>query len=62
MQTSNILRVPAAIKKTGISRSTIYTLLKTGEFPKPIKLSARSIGWLESELTDWIEQRASTRK
>jgi prophage regulatory protein len=57
----NILRLPAAIKKVGLSKSTIYTLLKSDKFVRPIRLSARSIGFLESELNAWLEQKAADR-
>jgi len=34
-----------------------------GTFPKAIKLGARSVGWLESEINAWIEaQVAASRK
>ena len=42
---------------TGLSRSTIYSKIETGTFPKPIKLSERSVGWLESEVQEWITER-----
>ncbi|MCE8540279.1 AlpA family transcriptional regulator [Ruegeria pomeroyi] len=42
-----------------LSRSTIYNLMAKGEFPKPIKLGARAIGWLESDIRDWLNQRAT---
>ena len=58
---NNILKIPAASKKAGISRSTIYKLEALGDFPKKIKLSPRSIGFLESEVDDWIAQKANQR-
>ena len=44
---------------TGLSRSTIYAKMETGKFPKPIKLSERSVGWLEHEVQAWLEDRIS---
>jgi len=32
-------------------------MISKGEFPKPISLGARAVGWIEQEVTDWIEQR-----
>lgn len=43
-----------------LSRSTIYNLMAKGEFPKPIKLGVRAVGWLESDISDWLNQRASS--
>lgn len=54
---NTILRLPQAIKRTGLSRSSIYLAINAGTFPKPIKLGERSIGFIESEINQWIEQR-----
>jgi len=43
---------------TGLSRSTIYAEMKAGRFPKQFQLtSKRSVGWLESEIVDFIQAR-----
>lgn len=60
-ESSNIIRLPQAIAKTGLSRSTIYSLVARGEFPKRIQLSTRSMGFLESEINEWIENKLSQR-
>jgi prophage regulatory protein len=52
-----ILRLKNVLNKTGDSRSGLYLKVSKGVFPKPIKLSARSVGWLESEVDNWIDQR-----
>ena len=54
---NKIVRLKQAISDTGLSRSSIYLYIKAGTFPKPIKLGARSIGFIESELSEWIENR-----
>ena len=62
MKSSNeILRLPQTIAKTGLSRSTIYGLIAAGQFPKQVKLSRRTIGFIKSEIDDWIAERANTR-
>jgi prophage regulatory protein len=58
---TNIIRLPQAIQKTGLSRSTIYSLISRGEFPQKIQLSTRSIGFLESEINDWVTSKVSQR-
>lgn len=57
MDYSRILRLPDVQARTGLSRSTIYLRLATGEFPQPVSLGARSIGFLESEVDGWIAER-----
>jgi prophage regulatory protein len=55
--THTILRLPAVRLRTGLSRSTIYVRVADGSFPKPIRLSDRAIGWLESEVDTWLADR-----
>lgn len=52
-----ILRRPQVQQRTGLSRSTLYQYIKDGEFPKSIALGPRSVGWLESDISDWIAAR-----
>ena len=52
-----ILRRQQVEELTGLSRSTIYAMMSNNQFPKPISLSARSVGWLEAEINLWIESR-----
>ena len=42
---------------TGLCRSTLWRQVKHGQFPKPIRVSARSVRWLESEIEDWLASR-----
>ena len=52
-----ILRLPAVIERTGLSRSTIYLKIDQGHFPRQVKLSERAIGWPSSEIDAWIQSR-----
>ena len=52
-----ILRLPAVIKRTGISRSTVYLMMSKGMFPEPISLGDRAVGWIESEIDSWLEEK-----
>ena len=56
-----ILKLKQVIEIVGISRSTLYGMVQSGDFPKQLKLSTRSSGWLQSEVKNWIESRASKR-
>lgn len=57
-----ILRLRAAKDWTGLSRSTIYAMMKNGKFPQSLSLGARAIGWLESDIQAWIDSRVSASK
>jgi prophage regulatory protein len=48
-----IYRLPTVIELTGLSRSSIYLAMSKGEFPKPVKLGRRSIGWPEHLIEEW---------
>ena len=54
---TSILRLPAVKSRTGLSRSSIYLRIKLGTFPEPISLGARAVGWIESEIQEWVEDR-----
>lgn len=53
-QSKRILRLKEVQTMTGLSRSTIYDHMKAKNFPQPIKLGTHSVGWIESEIQDWI--------
>ena len=44
-----ILRLPTLIERSGLARSTIYKLITVGLWTRPIRLSARAVGWPSSE-------------
>jgi prophage regulatory protein len=52
-----ILRRPDVEARTGLSRSTIYDWMEKGEFPKPVALGARLVGWRESDIEAWLQAR-----
>jgi prophage regulatory protein len=43
------------------TRPYLYTLMKQGLFPRPIKLGARTNGWFESEIRQYLEDRKAAR-
>ncbi|MGD9851201.1 MAG: helix-turn-helix transcriptional regulator [Nitrospirales bacterium] len=53
----NILRLPAVMARTGLSRSTIYLRVSEGCFPTPISLGGRAVGWIEAEIQAWLENQ-----
>lgn len=52
-----VLRLHDVLNRTGVSRSTLYAMIKTGEFPSPIALGPNSRGWLESVTEEWVRSR-----
>jgi len=60
----NILKLPEVQKMCGISRSLIYSKLSdpAENFPRPIKLGARSIGFVESEIQTWLSKKIESQR
>jgi|LakMenEpi03Aug12_release.lakeMendotaPanAssembly.Ray.scaffolds.fasta_scaffold102986_4 prophage regulatory protein len=54
--TTRILRRKSVEERTGLSRSGIYKKMGEDEFPKPVNLGGRNVGWIEAEIETWIEQ------
>ena len=52
-----ILRLPAVKERTGLSRSTIYLRIAKGEFPAPVSLGGRAVGWVEEDVNNWVIQK-----
>lgn len=55
--TIRILRRPEVEKLVGLSRSTIYSRLEQGTFPKPVPLGGRLVGWIEQDVQNWLQAR-----
>lgn len=41
----------------GLSRSSIYAAMARGEFPRPIRISRKAVGWRQSEINEWLSRR-----
>ncbi|QUM86151.1 AlpA family transcriptional regulator [Moritella sp. 28] len=57
-----IIRLPEVKNKTGLSRSSIYLRMSNDEFPQSISLGSRAIGWLESDINEWLEDCIAASK
>jgi prophage regulatory protein len=54
---SQISRLKQVQSRTGLCRSSIYQLQAQKSFPHSVKISARAVGWYESEVQRWVEER-----
>lgn len=57
--TTQGLRMPRVVDKTGMSRAHIYKLVKAGRFPAPYKLSERVSVWNAEEVSAWLANKFS---
>ncbi len=62
IQGEQFLRLPQVIEKTGMSRATIYKLVKKG-FPKPVKIAGGyASAWLASEVEAYMQAIVSQQR
>lgn len=57
-----ILRLPDVKSRTGLSRSTIYSHVANKQFPAPISLGARAVGWLEQDIEAWLSEKVEASR
>jgi prophage regulatory protein len=57
-----ILRWPDVHDRVGYCRTNVYYLIQSGDFPPPIKLGSRAVGWIETEIEDWINSRIANSR
>ncbi len=60
--TTKLVKLRAVKDWTGLSRSTIYAMMKSGEFPKSISIGARAIAWADTDIQAWIDSRIAASK
>ena len=52
-----LLRLRDVEALVGVKKSTIYALMKQGDFPKCIYVTARTVAWPESRVHAWLQKR-----
>ena len=56
-----LMRLEEVVEVTALSRSTIYRMVKTGQFPQSKQIGLRAVRWKLSDINAWIDSRTSTR-
>jgi prophage regulatory protein len=51
------MRLPEVKAVTGLSKSSLYALIKEKSFPAPVRLGARAVAWVKSEVRQWAAER-----
>jgi prophage regulatory protein len=59
---NRIVRLPAVLDRTGLSRSTVYRKIAEGTFPPQVRVSLNGVGWRESDLNEWIDDPVGYRQ
>ncbi len=52
-----LLRRRQVEEVTGLTRSSIYRLMQTGQFPRPVRVGPAAVRWRVSDITAWLESR-----
>lgn len=55
------IRLDEVMSRTGLKRVNIYLRMKNGTFPKNISIGAKNVVWLESEITEWMQEKINQR-
>jgi len=61
MDFPKLVRLDTVLEMTTLSVSTIYRLIKKGQFPKQIKISERSTRWVLREIFEWMDGNFKSR-
>jgi prophage regulatory protein len=56
-----ILLTDEVIGQVKLSRPTLARMERAGKFPKRVQISARRVGWISTEIEDWIEKQAGRK-
>lgn len=62
MKEDMYLRIKQVTARTGLSRATIYGMMVIGTFPMKTALGVRAVGWLASEIEQWMLERKTVEK
>ena len=60
-QEMRLIRQAEVLKRTALSRTTLYRLVVAGAFPKPLRLGAKLNVWPEREVDAWLHAKAAER-
>jgi len=56
------LRIREVCRRTALSKTSVYDLEKSGQFPRRRNIGGRAVAWLESEVSEWIAARPTAQE
>jgi prophage regulatory protein len=57
-----MLKLPAVVRETALSRSAIYAAIAVGRFPSPVRIGVRSVAWRSDDIAAWKNSRPRSLK
>ena len=55
------MRIEAVLSMTTLSRSSLYTMMSTGDFPRPVEIGSSTRAWVEEEVREWMKGKVRER-
>jgi prophage regulatory protein len=55
-------RLPEVKTVTGLSKSSLYALIRANSFPAPVQLGPRTVAWVRAEIKQWAAERILTSR
>lgn len=56
------LRLPDVKAVTGLSKTSLYALIREQSFPSPVRLGPRAVAWVRSEVNQWAADRVAASR
>lgn len=56
-----ILRKPDVLRMIGMKQTWLNEAVNRGDFPAPVRLGARAVGWKKTEINAWLAGRERAR-
>jgi prophage regulatory protein len=50
------------LQRIGVGKTTFYCWIKEGRFPEGIPLGGHMVGWLDTDVDNWIADRVRERR
>lgn len=57
MENHKILRRDEVLSAVGLKVSWLYSAMARGEFPRPVRLTGRNVGWRSADVAEWLASR-----
>ena len=54
---SRFVSIPEFVKRSSLSRGTVYNLIDAGDLPKPVRLTANRVAWPAPVVEAWFASK-----
>ena len=61
MNEPELLRRSEVEARLGVSRSWIYSEMRAGRFPEPVRIGTRAVRWRVADLDEWAAGRPAAQ-